>query len=79
LWPRLFYRQVSHDLDIPVFSVLLDEHTGESGLHTRLEAFVEMLQVRSEVDNEKLLRYGNYYQTEYFTSFQALDKFSLLV
>lgn len=47
--------QVSHDLDIPVFSVLLDEHTGESGLHTRLEAFVEMLQVRSEVDKRKAI------------------------
>ncbi len=35
--------QVSKDWDIPVFSVFLDEQTGEAGLRTRLEAFVDLL------------------------------------
>ncbi|MGI6144134.1 MAG: CoA protein activase [bacterium] len=40
--------RVSRDWDIPVFSFLLDEHTGEVGLQTRLEAFIEMLRARAE-------------------------------
>jgi predicted nucleotide-binding protein (sugar kinase/HSP70/actin superfamily) len=31
---------------IPVMTILLDEHTGESGLSTRLEAFVDMVRHR---------------------------------
>ncbi|MGE5542545.1 MAG: CoA protein activase [Bacillota bacterium] len=35
--------RVSEDLDIPVISFFLDEQTGEAGVRTRLEAFVDLL------------------------------------
>jgi len=38
--------QVTQDLGIPVLSLSLDEHTGEVGLMTRLEAFVDLLTAR---------------------------------
>lgn len=41
--------QVTEDMGIPVLSLSLDEHTGEAGLVTRLEAFVDLLRARREV------------------------------
>jgi len=38
--------QVSRDLSIPILHLSFDTHTGEAGLQTRLEAFVDMLQMR---------------------------------
>ena len=35
--------RVSEDLDMPVISFFLDEQTGEAGVRTRLEAFVDLL------------------------------------
>ena len=35
--------QVSKDLNIPVLSITVDEHTGEAGVITRLEAFIDLL------------------------------------
>jgi len=35
---------ISHDYGIPVMRFILDTHTGEAGLDTRLEAFVDILQ-----------------------------------
>lgn len=40
--------RVSEDLDIPVISFFLDEQTGEAGVRTRLEAFVDLLKRRRE-------------------------------
>jgi predicted nucleotide-binding protein (sugar kinase/HSP70/actin superfamily) len=40
--------QVTEDFGIPVLSLSLDEHTGEAGLMTRLEAFVDLLRARKE-------------------------------
>ena len=40
--------KVSEDLDIPVLSFFLDEQTGEAGVRTRLEAFVDLLKRRRE-------------------------------
>ena len=37
---------VSEDYGIPLLTVTLDEHAGEAGLLTRLEAFVDMLNER---------------------------------
>jgi len=37
-------RQVSKEKGIPVLSLLMDEHTGEAGIRTRLEAFVDLIQ-----------------------------------
>ena len=38
--------QVSRDLSIPILHLSFDTHTGEAGLQTRLEAFVDMLRMR---------------------------------
>jgi len=38
--------EVGRDLGLPVLSLFLDEHTGEAGLETRLEAFVDLLRRR---------------------------------
>lgn len=35
--------QVSEDYDIPVMTLVLDEHSGEAGLQTRLEAFIDLI------------------------------------
>lgn len=37
---------VSRDFDLPVLTLVLDEQTGEAGLDTRLEAFVDLLRER---------------------------------
>lgn len=38
--------RVSRDHDMPVLSLVVDEHTGEAGFQTRLEAFVDLLRRR---------------------------------
>jgi len=40
---RSLMPQVSRDYDIPVLTFFLDEQTGEAGVRTRLEAFVDLL------------------------------------
>jgi len=40
---------VSRDFCIPIMTVILDEHSGEAGLQTRLEAFIDMLHTRRGV------------------------------
>ncbi len=35
--------EVAQDLGLPILSLFMDEHTGEAGLETRLEAFVDLL------------------------------------
>lgn len=40
--------QVARDLDFPVMTLFLDEHAGEAGIQTRLEAFVDLLCRRRE-------------------------------
>ena len=45
---RSILPQVSKEIDFPILSLVLDEHTGEAGLQTRLEAFVDMLKRREE-------------------------------
>ena len=40
---RSILPQVSKEHDFPILSLVLDEHTGEAGLQTRLEAFVDLL------------------------------------
>ena len=37
---------VSQDLDLPILSLVVDEHTGEAGFQTRLEAFVDLISRR---------------------------------
>lgn len=37
---------VTKDLAIPVLSLIIDEHAGEAGIRTRLEAFIDLLNYR---------------------------------
>ena len=39
-------KKVSEDLDFPVFTQIYDEQTGEEGLITRLEAFIDLLKAK---------------------------------
>ncbi|MGC9780895.1 MAG: CoA protein activase [Candidatus Heimdallarchaeota archaeon] len=50
---RSIFPQVSRDYDMPVLSLVLDEHTGEAGYQTRLEAFVDLLKRRRDILREK--------------------------
>lgn len=43
---------ISTDFSIPIMTLILDEHSGEAGLQTRLEAFVDMLQARKNIATE---------------------------
>ncbi|MFZ5627179.1 MAG: CoA protein activase [Bacillota bacterium] len=51
--------QVSNELGIPAMTLYFDQHTGEAGLQTRLEAFVDLLVRQKEVNrrNESISRY----------------------
>jgi len=39
-------KKVSEDLDFPTLTLIYDEQTGEEGLNTRVEAFVDLLKKR---------------------------------
>jgi predicted nucleotide-binding protein (sugar kinase/HSP70/actin superfamily) len=41
--------RVSKDIGMPVLSLSFDEHTGEAGLLTRLEAFIDLIGARKQV------------------------------
>lgn len=51
--------QVSNEMGLPVMTLYFDQHTGEAGVQTRLEAFVDLLYRQKEVNkrNESLSRY----------------------
>jgi predicted nucleotide-binding protein (sugar kinase/HSP70/actin superfamily) len=58
---RSILPQVSREHDMPVLSLVLDEHTGEAGIQTRLEAFVDLLErKRKGVRSELALASGEY-------------------
>lgn len=48
---------VTRDLGIPVLTLIIDEHAGEAGIRTRLEAFIDLLNYRrkkkSNVESQK--------------------------
>lgn len=44
---------LSRDLDIPVLSLVVDEHTSEVGFQTRLEAFVDLVERRVELNGRE--------------------------
>ncbi len=50
---RSIFPQVSREHDMPVLSLVLDEHTGEAGFQTRLEAFTDLLLMRRELKNKR--------------------------
>jgi len=45
--------RVSEEHGIPVLTLIIDEHTGEAGLITRLEAFVDMIKRRKVLEGKK--------------------------
>ncbi len=50
---------VSRDLGIPTFSLIFDEHSGDAGVVTRLEAFVDLLTRKKESrDLQKYVQTG---------------------
>ena len=46
-------KKVSEDLDFPVLTQIYDEQTGEEGLITRLEAFVDLLKGKKQERRRK--------------------------
>lgn len=50
---------VSRDFDLPVLHLAIDEHSGEAGLVTRVEAFVDVLERRKQEKKRGLKRNGS--------------------
>lgn len=50
---RAIAPQVSKDNDMPFLSLVVDEHTGEAGFQTRLEAYVDLLRRRKQENKSK--------------------------
>lgn len=46
---KMIELEAKHRGKIPFMSITIDEHTGEAGLMTRIEAFVDMLSLRREM------------------------------
>jgi predicted nucleotide-binding protein (sugar kinase/HSP70/actin superfamily) len=49
---RSILPEISRKYDLPILSLVLDEHTGEAGLKTRLEAYVDLLDRKKTHKNE---------------------------
>jgi predicted nucleotide-binding protein (sugar kinase/HSP70/actin superfamily) len=47
------FPQVSEKCGIPILNIYVDEQTGEAGLETRLEAFIELLEAKRHTLTEK--------------------------
>ena len=43
---EIISKKVSDDLNFPVLTLIYDEQTGEEGLVTRLDAFVDLLKMK---------------------------------
>ena len=43
---REILKKVSEDLNFPTLTLIYDEQTGEEGLNTRVEAFIDLLRQR---------------------------------
>lgn len=52
-------RKIRRESDIPFMLLIIDEHSGEAGFNTRLEAFMDMLKWRNQNENH-LSTHGNY-------------------
>jgi predicted nucleotide-binding protein (sugar kinase/HSP70/actin superfamily) len=55
-------RNIRRNCDIPFMLLTIDEHSGEGGFNTRLEAFIDMLKWRKQNENY-ISPYGNYLYT----------------
>ena len=45
---RSILRKVCHDHNLPLLELSFDEHTATAGVHTRLEAFVDVMHARQQ-------------------------------
>jgi len=50
---RSIFPQVSRESGMPILSLVVDEHTGEAGFQTRLEAFVDLIKQQKEMNQIK--------------------------
>lgn len=48
--------RISEDYNLPVLRLVFDEHSGEAGVDTRLEAFVDILKRKKRGSEERILR-----------------------
>ena len=55
---ELIERKVKEISSVPNLLLTLDEHTGEAGLYTRLEAFMDLLERRSQLNETHLSSHG---------------------
>jgi len=55
-------RKMRRDSNIPFMLLSIDEHSGEAGFNTRLEAYIDMLKWRNENENN-VSTHGNYVYT----------------
>jgi len=55
---ELMEREAQRRKEIPFMLLTIDEHTGEAGLQTRLEAFIDMIKWRNASENN-ISAYGN--------------------
>lgn len=46
---KMIELEAKHKGKVPFMSITIDEHTGEAGLMTRVEAFIDMLSLRREM------------------------------
>lgn len=56
---NMVIRQLKN-IGLPYLSIILDEHSGEAGLDTRIEAFLDMLRWRRRKDEDHISAYGTY-------------------
>jgi len=47
----LIHRRIRREFNIPLITMTIDEHTGEAGFNTRLDAFMDMLNWRRSHEN----------------------------
>ena len=56
----LIERKIRKDSKIPFIVLNIDEHSGEAGMNTRLEAFIDMIRWRNK-NEDNVSAYGNTY------------------
>jgi predicted nucleotide-binding protein (sugar kinase/HSP70/actin superfamily) len=50
--------QMNREDSVPLMSIILDEHSGEGGLITRIEAFLDMVRRSNQGTSEDEVRRG---------------------
>ena len=55
---RYIELEIKDKKDIPYMSLMIDEHSAEAGMITRLEAFIDMLRRRREQHEDRVPVHG---------------------